>query len=174
MNDMKDDARKKRCIGCGRFQTDRCPIPQTKWWHAKCAVTEPPETEGQQNINRSKSEFGEVVDAIVGREGEPATLEEAYAIVQRAAREVMFQRHRRYGSGNIARHGEYGVAVRADDKLARIGNMLKSNQSDHTGESREDSWGDLSNYGHIAVLLIRGWWHLPAERQDQTGGGGWE
>lgn len=40
-----------------------------------------------------------------------------------------------------------------------------------TGESVEDSFGDLSNYGVIGVLLNRGWWDLPliqAERDDDT------
>lgn len=107
-------------------------------------------------------DFSEILDVLVDRDGEPETLEEAYGLVSKAAECVMFKRHHDYGPENIQRHGELGVAIRMDDKLARINNLLKSG-SEAKGEPREDAWGDLANYGKMGVLLEREWWDLPAE-----------
>jgi hypothetical protein len=60
-----------------------------------------------------------------------------------------------YGSANIADFGEYGVLVRANDKVARLKNLL-TNVASPRNESIEDSWLDLSNYSLIAVLCRRG------------------
>jgi hypothetical protein len=62
-----------------------------------------------------------------------------------------------YGSANIADFGEYGVLVRANDKVARLKNLL-TNVASPRNESIEDSWLDLSNYSIIAVLCRRGDW----------------
>jgi hypothetical protein len=62
-----------------------------------------------------------------------------------------------YGSANIADFGEYGVLVRANDKVARLKNLL-TNVASPRNESIEDSWLDLSNYSLIAVLCRRGDW----------------
>ena len=77
-----------------------------------------------------------------------------------------------YGSQNIARHGEFGVLVRCDDKTARIANLLRQqpkleltdDPSEQAGpdkaqnESRLDSWLDLANYGLIGALVMKGEW----------------
>jgi hypothetical protein len=62
-----------------------------------------------------------------------------------------------YGSANISDFGEYGVLVRANDKVARLKNLL-TNVASPQNESIEDSWLDLSNYSIIAVLCRRGEW----------------
>lgn len=61
-----------------------------------------------------------------------------------------------YGSQNIARHGQYGVIVRCDDKTARLANLL--NKDIAQNESVLDSWLDLANYGIIGALVSLGEW----------------
>lgn len=114
----------------------------------------------RQEVEDHARDFSEILDILVDREGEPETLEEAYGLVSKAAERVMFIRHHDYGPENIQRHGELGVAIRMDDKLARINNLLKSGD-EAKGEPREDAYGDLANYGKIGALLVRGWWDLP-------------
>ena len=66
-----------------------------------------------------------------------------------------------YGSSNIALGGEMGVAVRLQDKVSRMRNLLlKELKGDKNvnHESLEDSFKDAANYGMIGILLKRGLW----------------
>jgi hypothetical protein len=67
---------------------------------------------------------------------------------------VMHERHKKYGPGNINRHGIRGVMVRMDDKIARVENT----DEDFTDESYRDAWLDLAGYGLIGLMLIDGTW----------------
>jgi len=64
-----------------------------------------------------------------------------------------------YGSGNIANNPqpEFGVAIRANDKIQRIMNLL-TKESGADCEAREDSWMDLANYGLIGYMVMKGLW----------------
>lgn len=87
--------------------------------------------------------------------------------------QLLDRKQQDYGSQNIARHGEFGVLVRCDDKTARIANLLKQqpkldltdDPSEQAGpdkaqnESRLDSWLDMANYGLIGALVLKGEWH---------------
>ncbi len=78
----------------------------------------------------------------------------------------LFDRKQRdYGPQNIAAFGEVGVLVRANDKIARLINLIWTRGLDATGtkitpanESLEDSWRDLSVYGVIARLCRKELW----------------
>lgn len=63
----------------------------------------------------------------------------------------------KYGPGNIAEFGETGVLIRSTDKIKRLGNLWRTNQ-DPQDETKEDSWGDLANYGLIALMCRWGFW----------------
>lgn len=63
----------------------------------------------------------------------------------------------KYGPGNIAKFGEFGVTVRAHDKIERLINLQKTVQ-EPADETRDDSWGDLATYSVIALLCRWGWW----------------
>lgn len=84
-----------------------------------------------------------------------STLDMAYDRVIEEAREICLKRHEDYGPGNISRHGELGVLVRMDDKLARLEHLLGREAK---CESIEDSWLDLVNYAVIGLLVHRGVW----------------
>ena len=62
-----------------------------------------------------------------------------------------------YGSSNIADFGELGVLIRANDKIARLKNLLRTKRRP-ANESIRDSWQDLSVYGVIARLVRRHVW----------------
>lgn len=69
-------------------------------------------------------------------------------------RQMMLDRHRKYGAGNIAKHGLKGLEVRLGDKLARI----EAGNLDHADESFRDTWRDIVGYGLIGLLWIDGRW----------------
>lgn len=63
-----------------------------------------------------------------------------------------------YGSANISNNPmpEFGVAIRANDKIQRIMNLLGKESTEC--EAREDSWMDLANYGLIGYMVSKGLW----------------
>jgi len=66
-----------------------------------------------------------------------------------------------YGSGNISATGEIGIAVRLQDKVARMRHMLiKALKGDSTvnNESLADTYKDVANYGLIGWVLHQGKW----------------
>ena len=88
-----------------------------------------------------------------GSSGEKS-LEYAIAHEMRKAFEVWKQRHRKYGTRNIAATGEIGCVVRGFDKLARIKNAHESEQSGAAkDETCDDAWLDLLNYSAIALVV---------------------
>lgn len=76
--------------------------------------------------------------------------------------EVMMDRQRKYGPGNIARHGVTGVLVRLDDKLSR----LSHTSADFEDERLKDAWIDIANYAIIALLWLDGKW--PGSEPDDA------
>ena len=84
--------------------------------------------------------------------------------------QLLDRKQQDYGSQNIARHGEFGVLVRCDDKTARLANLLKNRKpmelTDDPEEQPEapknesvlDSWLDLANYGLIGAMCHLGQW----------------
>ncbi len=70
-----------------------------------------------------------------------------------------------YGPGNISAFGVQGVAIRSHDKTERIRTLLRLSEANGAalrgvvkGEAVEDTFGDQTNYGAIARLVLRGEW----------------
>ena len=66
-----------------------------------------------------------------------------------------------YGSSNIALGGEMGIAVRLQDKVSRMRNLLLKQlkgDANVNHESLEDAFKDAANYAMIGLLLKRGLW----------------
>ena len=66
-----------------------------------------------------------------------------------------------YGSDNIAASGEIGIAVRLQDKVARMRHiLLKALRGDNkvNNESLADTYKDVANYGLIGWILNKGKW----------------
>lgn len=55
---------------------------------------------------------------------EPQTFEEAVDSVLAEMRKVMQAKQADYGPSNVSQAGEYGVALRANDKVQRVMNLL--------------------------------------------------
>ena len=73
----------------------------------------------------------------------PETFEDAIDRALAEMRALMISKNRDYGPGNISAFGEFGVVVRAGDKVHRLANLLQSGkQPEH--EKIEDTWMDLA------------------------------
>ena len=91
---------------------------------------------------------------------DPTTFEGAVHAVMSELEVLMVSKHRDYSSANIMEFGELGVLMRANDKMARLKNLVPAGKTPNH-EGIEDSWMDLANYGVIALMLRRGWFTLP-------------
>lgn len=70
-------------------------------------------------------------------------------------KDVMYERGSKYGPGNIAEFGDYGVMVRLSDKLARL---RFSRDKDFADERARDAWLDIIGYGIIGLAWADGRW----------------
>ena len=94
------------------------------------------------------------------------TFEDAVDEVLRELKETLLKKQADYGHKNILEFGELGVLVRANDKLARLRNLMQSQQA-ALNEPLEDSWKDLAGYSVIALMLRRGTFTLPLGRKTK-------
>ena len=97
---------------------------------------------GEVSINAPDG-LGDFAESVV-----KAKMEEAQVIVDK---------QRDYGPGNINAFGDYGVLVRLNDKVERLKTLYASGDMPQH-ESVDDSWLDGSNYGTIARMYRRGDW----------------
>ena len=74
--------------------------------------------------------------------------------------DTVITKQRDYGKENILRFGQYGLAVRVHDKLARLEHLL-ANGTAPNHESLGDTVLDLVGYSVLGLLLARGWFDLP-------------
>lgn len=98
----------------------------------------------------------------------PKTFEEALAGAIAECRDLMVLKQRDYGSENISSWGIIGVAVRANDKVARAKNLLLKNRQP-SNESLRDTFMDLANYGLIGLMILDGIWGMPMEEELPKG-----
>ena len=71
--------------------------------------------------------------------------------------DMLCDRHRKYGMGNILEFREYGLLIRMSDKVARIAN----DAGDFADETTIDAYMDLVGYAAIAHMLSQGTFTLP-------------
>lgn len=93
------------------------------------------------------------------------TWEDAVDEILAELRATLISKQADYGHGNILAFGEYGVLVRAYDKVARLKNLLE-NKKEPRNEAVEDSWLDLAGYGIIGIMLRRGTFELPLSETE--------
>jgi len=97
-------------------------------------------------------------------------LAEAFKQNQQEQYELFAQKMMDYGLGNIAlgttleesediQLSLTGIWLRVNDKVNRLKNMLKRQGHNYVpGETMMDSFIDISNYGIIAQLVMKGKW----------------
>ena len=73
-----------------------------------------------------------------------------------------------YGPNNIADTRELGVAIRLNDKVKRILNLLK-NGTNPDEESIRDNLLDIADYAIIALLCLDGNWPEYVDEDYPTG-----
>lgn len=75
---------------------------------------------------------------------------------------VFDKKQQDYGSENIAANPcpELGVAIRANDKVQRLMNLLWNERAPNN-ESIRDAWLDLANYGLIGFMVNNDTWLEP-------------
>lgn len=96
--------------------------------------------------------------------GKPNTFDDAVHSIMNRLGALMISKQHDYGPRNITDFGEIGCLIRANDKMARLKNLLKDTSSKPKNESIEDSWTDLANYAIIALMLREGIFELPLKK----------
>ena len=92
----------------------------------------------------------------------PDSFEQAVRLLANELSDILISKQHDYGHSNIVDFGEYGVLVRANDKMARLKNLLSPlSETQPKNETIEDSWKDLANYAIIALMVRRNWFELP-------------
>lgn len=97
-------------------------------------------------------------------------LAEEFQAVQKEQYELFAAKMMDYGLSNISLGSDLstkedrdlsitGIWLRCNDKINRLKNMLKRDGKNYVqGEAMIDSFIDISNYGIIAMLVLRGKW----------------
>lgn len=111
-----------------------------------------------------------VQKAVVDFEKTYPTLAESFKEVQKEQYELFAQKMMDYGLSNIALGSSLedpedinlsltGIWLRCNDKINRLKNMLKRKGRNYVqDEPMIDSFVDISNYGIIAQLVMKGKW----------------
>ena len=102
-------------------------------------------------------------------ENEYPELSEEYKRISEEMYEMFARKHMDYGLNNIALGGDLtndedkkfsltGLAIRLTDKISRLKNLLINGKNYVKGESMEDTFIDIANYGIIGLLVGRDKW----------------
>ncbi len=101
---------------------------------------------------------------------EYAELSEEFKTIQKEMYEMFARKHMDYGLNNIALGGDIlndkkdknfsltGLAIRLTDKISRLKNLIVNGRNYVKGESMEDTFLDVANYGIIGMLVGRNKW----------------
>lgn len=89
----------------------------------------------------------------------------------RAAKEVadlVIRKQKDYGPKNILNsvvQPELAIAVRLNDKLARLANLIQQGKTPEN-ESLKDTADDIIGYGIVLKMVLEGTFTLPMELED--------
>lgn len=108
-------------------------------------------------------------DFVIEIEGKYPEMTNEFKKIQEEQYEIFCAKQLNYGPGNIAvntklenetevRTSLVGLWFRMNDKISRLKSLVVENGRDLVGESIADSYCDLSVYGIIAQIVIRGKW----------------
>jgi hypothetical protein len=103
-------------------------------------------------------------------EEEYPELSNEFKTIQKEMYETFAAKHLDYGLNNIALGGDIinnsddkkfsltGLAIRLTDKISRLRNLIVNSKNYVKGESMEDTFIDVANYGIIGLLVGRDKW----------------
>ena len=109
------------------------------------------------------------MDPIKAFEEEYPELAEEFQNIQEEMYEMFARKHMDYGLNNIDLGGNLtnqedkkfsltGLCIRLTDKISRLKNLLINGKNFVEGESMEDTFIDIANYGIIGLLVGRDKW----------------
>jgi|TARA_A100000164_G_C21802489_1_gene721371 DNA-directed RNA polymerase specialized sigma subunit len=111
----------------------------------------------------------EINQTITIFEEEYPELSKEFKNIQDEMYEMFARKHMDYGLNNISLGGDLknpndkkfsltGLAIRLTDKISRLKNLLINGKNYVKGESMEDTFIDIANYGIIGLLVGRDKW----------------
>ena len=111
----------------------------------------------------------EINQTITIFEEEYPELSKEFKNIQEEMYEMFARKHMDYGLNNISLGGDLknpndkkfsltGLAIRLTDKISRLRNLLTNGKNYVKGESMEDTFIDVANYGIIGMLVGRDKW----------------
>jgi len=127
------------------------------------------EEEFDKTVKKSKKETIDGLGVIEVFETEYPELSEEYKRIGTEMYEMFARKHMDYGLNNIALGGDLsnesdkkfsltGLCIRLTDKISRLKNLLANGKNYVKGESMEDTFIDIANYGIIGLLVGRDKW----------------
>ena len=127
------------------------------------------EEEFDKIVKKSKKETIDGLGVIEVFETEYPELSEEYKQIGNEMYEMFARKHLDYGLNNIALGGDLtdesdkkfsltGLCIRLTDKISRLKNLLSNGKNYVKGESMEDTFIDIANYGIIGLLVGRDKW----------------
>lgn len=98
------------------------------------------------------------------------TFDEAVKTAALQVANLVISKQRDYGPRNIMNSvvaPELGIAVRLNDKLARLANLVQSGKTPEN-ETLKDTADDIIGYGLVLKMVLDGNFLLPLEDKNET------
>ena len=127
------------------------------------------EEEFDKAVKKAQKESIDGLGVIEVFETEYPELADEFKNIQSEMYEMFARKHMDYGLNNIALGGDLtnesdkkfsltGLCIRLTDKISRLKNLLSNGKNYVKGESMEDTFIDIANYGIIGLLVGRDKW----------------
>ena len=127
------------------------------------------EEEFDKTVKKLKKKTVDGIGVIELFETEYPELADEFKTIQSEMYEMFARKHLDYGLNNIALGGDLtdkadikfsltGLCIRLTDKVSRLKNLLSNGKNYVKGESMEDTFIDIANYGIIGLLVGRDKW----------------
>ena len=127
------------------------------------------EEEFDKTVKKLKKKTVDGIGVIELFETEYPELADEFKTIQSEMYEMFARKHLDYGLNNIALGGDLtdeadkkfsltGLCIRLTDKISRLKNLLSNGKNYVKGESMEDTFIDIANYGIIGLLVARDKW----------------
>ena len=127
------------------------------------------EEEFDKTVKKLKKKTVDGIGVIELFDTEYPELADEFKTIQSEMYEMFARKHLDYGLNNIALGGDLtdeadkkfsltGLCIRLTDKISRLKNLLSNGKNYVKGESMEDTFIDIANYGIIGLLVGRDKW----------------
>ena len=127
------------------------------------------EEEFDKTVKKLKKKTVDGLGVVELFETEYPELVDEFKSIQSEMYEMFARKHLDYGLNNIALGGDLtdeadkkfsltGLCIRLTDKISRLKNLLSNGKNYVKGESMEDTFIDIANYGIIGLLVGRDKW----------------